>query len=530
LQAWSGADLLTPAAVALGLVPALGAAAGWAFAQIPSVDAELRRRLAEAEDARRALAAEVAEIQGLELRLLADVEAAEGEIHARDAVLGSLAAALTDNLSSLDAALLRLSEDRSGRDKERLRSLAQQAAELIELVQDALLLGRGGPDPGRTESFGLTEVVAEARGWAQTALETPLSIEEHPQLPAQLVGDPTRLRCLLIAAAREAARGPHGAKLSLEPVERAGAVGVRVTWGAGGDHRLADGLSARLVESLGQPPVVDAGLGSVTWWARATGDGGPTVPPSLPPARVVLAASDPASRARVARLLGRWGLDVSVCRTADDALARTLRETPDLVLLDLQEHSVSTLRALRTQGARMPVLLLSPELDNLVWLRNQGDPLTRAVRQDALEEEVVEVLASPTNESQAEVRGPWRILAWEANPVVAASLVRAAAGAGADLVAVAAPRGLAGAALRGPWDLVLVDLTAENLELGLATLDKALPLDVPRLGVMARPGGQDRARAQDLGLIDAVPRPIDAAAFARLLSLLSDLSPHVRRA
>jgi CheY-like chemotaxis protein len=513
LQWAAGASLLTPAALVLTLLPLVGAG----LAGVGAHRLRLRERALEAaradrdalEQRRRDLADEAASLQGVELGLLADLEEAEAELDAHADVLGSLVQALSDTLVSIDA---ELAPEAARAPDGPVPRVVGQVGELLELVRDVETLITPSPTLETEPAFDLRRVVAEELDPVEG-----LSWELDAAAPRWTAGGEAGLRTTL-RAAMEAVResGPGPWRLALAWVARGGSTGLRIAWGEGEDH-LADGVGARLAEALGAPPVLGTRAEALTWWQPEAPDpGASVVPEALPPARVMVAADDPASRARLRRLLGHMGLDVGLARTGTDALVQLETLPADLLLLDLHQDSLPTLRRLRAHPdlARIPALVLSPDLDNLVLLDPPGDPdLTRAVRQEALVDDLEEALRHHGSQP-AQGRCPRRILALETRAGAAAALVRAGADLGWEVVVVATLAALE--ARPGPWDLVLVDGTV------LGEIDPVALPDAPSLSLVDHPTAGARMAARAAGLDDATRRPRDATGLARLLSLAVD--------
>lgn len=476
------------------------------------------------EDRRRKLAAETAELQSLELGLLADLEEARAEVAAVQAVSTSLATALRDALHGIEGRLRGIAEDTGHAE---LALIGRQLEELLELVADvdhfAEHAGDGEP---RAQAFPLPEIVKETLVEAKARVGGALSWTLDPEAPSWVPGRPDRLVTVLKAGVRAATRDTQGpVHLDIRLVRRGCARGLRIRWSELRDdgmepaptalQDLTGDLGARLSQSFSNTPVCTAGR-ELIWWMPETG-GAPTTEPPLPAAHVLVAASDATTRARLRRLLTRWGLQVSLARTPAETLGRLGAIHVDVVLIDLEGQSLTTLESLRghPRGRSVPVLLLGPVAENLVWLPAPDAPeaLTRPVRSEGLLAGMEAAL-----EHRGAIRVPGmdqerrRILALEPNPALAARLVRLGADVGWYVHAVSCASSL-GEAARERWDLVLVEHDSAR-ERDLATAERRLGSRVPRIGLTHT----DEPHSLRDWVRTTLPFPRDTEAFLRLLA------------
>lgn len=527
----TGHAVFTPSTIALGLVPVIAAATAVGFADVTRRWARVRAGWAQDRAAlverRRTLAAEAAQLQSVELDLLADLETAEAELDGRDAVLNSLVSALQDTLVAVDRSLQGVPDAAS------TTTAAQQIGELLELVDDvrAFVSPTGGDAGAAPVELAPTidKAVELARSRVNATQDVTWTLDEAT--PDWISGGANRLDTVMEAAVREACRTDDGpVHLTMGLVVADGVRGLRISWGDADDGGLTDGIGARIADALGEPPVLGSRAQSVTWWLREPVEGA-IVPKPLPNARVLLAATTPGNRARLRRLLLRWGLDVSVARSGADTLARMDAGDIDIVLLDLHDESLPTLEQLRQHPAHRttPVLVLSPNLDNLVWLHPPTEAgVTRPVHQSHLRNDLAEIIDLQLSAGhQLATSTRTRVLILEPNATLASALVRAGADAGCEVVTTSSVRAMRERAGHGAWDLVLVDRDAGALhQLAAALTD--LPDDVIRLVVGPTVHGKDRNDARSAGFTDAAVRPTRPAQLARLLSLVTEPPAMVR--
>ena len=78
--------------------------------------------------------------------------------------------------------------------------------------------------------------------------------------------------------------------------------------------------------------------------------------------RILLVEDNELNRDSLSRLLKRQGLDVTFAEDGEQGVKAALAEQPDLVLMDIglpMMDGFDATRALRAQGARMPVIALT---------------------------------------------------------------------------------------------------------------------------------------------------------------------------
>jgi signal transduction histidine kinase/CheY-like chemotaxis protein len=275
------------------------------------------------------------------------------------------------------------------------------------------------------ESFGLMSMRATEGGLA-------VAHTIAPDVPAMVVGDPLRLRQVLINLVGNAIKFTEKGSITLR-VERT--VGER-TAGDGSDSLLfsvADtgigisdeaqarlfnryvqaaawvsrkfggtglglSISRQLIELMGGEIGVTStpGKGSVFWFRVpliAATDSGTRVRPAHPPARVLLIESDDAVRHALVTNLNGWGIEV--VGAAPDTV-ETLRRPGDLLVVGGRLPQAAARRL--AHGTGLPTIILSPA--GTLASPDQGNSiqiLTEPVREAALAD-ALDWFAAPTVE------------------------------------------------------------------------------------------------------------------------------------
>ncbi|MFK7928877.1 MAG: hypothetical protein AB8H79_11865 [Myxococcota bacterium] len=510
VAAWIGSP-----AWALWTLPIMGAALGTTLAVWQSERRQWTDRLNHATERWQRSAAEAADLQGLELSLLADLEESEAELEAHQSVAHSLAVAIQHTLTTVEQRL----------PEHQMPHIARQIEEALELVADARDFTRPSCDQAQPATVGVFAVVDTTLMKVRAEQLQNLTWSIGERVPDQASGSADRLEKILVAAARAAARLTDQPHLDVDLVDHGDSRGLRLSWTTDENRpeTLPSTLGSRLANTLAQPALVSAQLHSLTWWMHEQDDVPAVVGPTLPAAHVLLASRQPRARARVRRLLERWGLTVITARSGNEALVRLDAQPFDIVLLDLAEETMPTLEHIRelSHTADTPVLLLAPEVENVVWLGTKEQTgFVRSVGQDSLLDSVEAALQErpePARQQSQHSQYCPRVLVVEPNPAVAATLIRAGADAGCEVVIVATDVRLRQEAQRS-WDLVLVGRHAMDPATAIANLH-ALDPNVPRLLVGPTVDAVTRNVARAYGLTDAAIRPSDAQGLLTLVSL-----------
>ncbi|QOR39844.1 response regulator [Billgrantia diversa] len=291
--------------------------------------------------------------------------------------------------------------------REYARTLHVSAARLLELINDILDFSK--IESGKLElerrSFRLTALIEDAcELFAPRARDKGLElvIQVSPALPEQLLGDPTRLRQVLLNLLSNAIKftehgevrveatlnaqgqlnlavcdtGPGIAEDKLarlfEPFRQGDASTARRYGGTG----LGLAISRRLAEAMDGSIGVDSrpGQGSCFWIelplepAHDDHEAEVPEPTRMEPSvggRVLLVEDDPVNQQVAVALLGRLGCEVDVVESGGRALALAGRDAFDMIFMDVQMpgmDGLETTRRLREAGgwcARVPIVAMT---------------------------------------------------------------------------------------------------------------------------------------------------------------------------
>ncbi|NIC07300.1 ATP-binding protein [Billgrantia bachuensis] len=291
--------------------------------------------------------------------------------------------------------------------REYARTLHVSAARLLELINDILDFSK--IESGKLElerrTFRLAALIEDAcELFAPRARDKGLELvaQVSPALPEQLMGDPTRLRQVLLNLLSNAIKftehgevrveatlnaqgqlnlavcdtGPGIAEDKLarlfEPFRQGDASTARRYGGTG----LGLAISRRLAEAMDGSIGVDSrpGQGSCFWIelplepAHDDHEAEVPEPTRLEPSvggRVLLVEDDPVNQQVAVALLGRLGCEVNVVDSGQRALALAGREAFDMIFMDVQMpgmDGLETTRRLRETGgwcARVPIVAMT---------------------------------------------------------------------------------------------------------------------------------------------------------------------------
>lgn len=294
-----------------------------------------------------------------------------------------------------------------------LSILSHSGRRLLALVNDILDYSRlQAPDPRLMHTpFEPRRLVASALEEAragQTSDSARLLLEVSPDVPMALMGDPDRLRQVLLNlvanALKFAADGttivrmswrgsnltvrveddgcgisPQEAERLFEPFSQGDNSATRQFGGTG----LGLSISRRLVVLMGGTLDIDLDRdnGACFWFtvplkiAASTGAsalpeplGHPLPGPARQPLRILLAEDNDSTRLLVTTVLRQWGHDVTEATNGAEALDLAQKQTFHVILMDLQmpvmdgSEAIRRIQALDGAAARTPVILLTADL------------------------------------------------------------------------------------------------------------------------------------------------------------------------
>ncbi|HEY0189839.1 MAG TPA: response regulator [Kofleriaceae bacterium] len=231
---------------------------------------------------------------------------------------------------------------------------------------------------------------------------------------------------------------------------------------------------------------------------------------------VLIVDDDESTREVVSRHLRRAGYSTVEARDGEEALLRARVLTPGLVILDLLMPGVDgfeVLRSLRTEGMKMPVVVLTGKVLSNEEERNLRDGMARIVHKGgtALDNVVREAKQLLMARRVVERGRLPRILYVEDSPqnrdIVRRYLVN-------DYDVIEAEDGEHGIerAVRDAPDLILMDLSLPRLDGWEATRRiKANPAvkHIPVVALTAHAGREDQTRATEAGCCDYITKPIE---------------------
>ncbi len=520
-------------------------------------------------------------------------EAAEAASRAKSAFLANVSHEIRTPLNGvLGMAHLVLQDDLSPAQRERVRVLKTSADSLLHVLND--LLDFSKMEAGKFQlspvPFHLADELGETMKWlALRAHEKGLQLSyyQEPGVPAVVVGDPGRLRQVLVNLVGNAIKFTEHGEVAVrvrvaepgqahpksvllefavtdtgigipadrvarifEPFEQADAATTRRFGGTG----LGLAIVARLAALMGGAVTAEseADRGSTfRFTARVQTTGGPRPALALPPrfADLPVLAIDPnpLGRGLLLEQLAAWGLDAH--GAADPAgglaLARSSGRPFELLVLDAGAavaDTLETLRQLRADGVALTAVVCVPPAGwtdpALARAEAAGTAfLPRPFKPAELLETLVGVLklTPPAWLAGRRADAPpppapalLRVLLAEDNPVNQAVAVGMLQAAGHTARVVSTGRSVLDALAAEPFDVVLMDVQMPEMDgleatAAIRAAEAGTGRRLPIIALTARAMAGDREECLRRGMDDFVAKPVQPRELYRVLGRLRPL-------
>lgn len=451
--------------------------------------------------------------------------------------------------------------------RECLRMIKVSGEALLAVINDTL-------DYSKIEAGGLDleEVEFDLRGCAEEAAELlaakafakklELICDVAEDVPRHVMGDPVRLRQILVNlignAVKFTATGEICVRIEVQSrdaqscILRLGVHDTGIGIPADKQHRLfksfsqVDSSTTRRYGGTGLGLAISKKIaelmGGNMWVESEEGRGAaflftmrvalpvtPAVqaaPPTELRGRKILVVEDNAkSRAVIVRHLQHFGVTALESATVDEASAcLRLNSDIDLALVDLRLGSsdgAAWARSLAKEGKRFPVLLLNALGETIIDPAIDG-VVHKPVKRDALRDRLVLVFnfrkgsraAKPASPTAPVVRQgsthPLRILVAEDNVVNQTVARHQLTRLGYEFVMVNNGREAVEAALKGSFEVILMDVQMPELD-GFEATQQIRAAGLGHLWIIALTASvsaEDRDQAKAAGMNDYVPKPL----------------------
>ncbi len=474
--------------------------------------------------------------------------------------------------------------------REFLRTIQTNSENLLRLIDDVLDLSKIEANRMDIEQIPydlreLVEEVAESLNVRAVMKDVELVLDVDPHLPAEIVGDPKRVRQVLVNLVGNAVKFTEEGFVSIavevedwKPGDRLDlAIGVRDS-GIGipkdkqrdlfsrfyqaegsttrrfGGTGLGLSISRSLVELMGGRIdfVSEEGKGSTFRVNLAA-----SVPQHAEPnsarhraklrdkrARIVLSVPSDGWRRSLSRILKAWGFEVESASTREELEALLSTETPEPTVTVLEQRNepfeLETLKRLR-QPPRRELLLVTSIGANTSTVLTERFPhvVVKPIRQSRLAETLARALSVPDEreahptppQSHRHARLSNRILLVEDNPDNRRLAARVLEGAGA--VVDNAENGEAAVAMASEtlYNLILMDLMMPVMDGFEAAVrireNESAPNRVPIVALTAHATEGFRDRCLASGMDDYLSKPFKKERLVALVSQWVDRRPIV---
>jgi PAS domain S-box-containing protein len=485
---------------------------------------------------------------------------------------------------------LSLETELTSEQREFLRTIQTNSENLLRLIDDVLDLSKIEANRMDIEQIPydlreLVEEVAESLNVRAMMKDVDLVVDVDPHLPAKIVGDPKRVRQVLVNLVGNAVKFTEegsvsiaveiedwkpGDRLDLAIVVRDSGIGIptdkqsdlftRFYQAEGSTTRRFGGtglglnISRSLVELMGGRIdfVSDEGKGSTFRVGLSA-----TIPPQVEPnsvrhraqlrdkrARILLSIPGEGRRRSLGRALKAWGFEVESASSAEELEALLAAESSGPTVTVLEQRSgpleLETLARLR-QPPRRELLLLTSIGANTSAVLTERCPhvLVKPVRQSRLAETLARALALPAQptaepaapETPRETRLAHRILLVEDNLDNRRLAARVLEGAGAVVDNAENGEAAVAMATKTLYDLVLMDLMMPVMDGIQATLqiraNETAPNRVPIVALTAHATEGFRDRCLAAGMDDYLSKPFKKDRLVALVAQWADRRPIV---
>jgi PAS domain S-box-containing protein len=468
-----------------------------------------------------------------------------------------------------------------------LRTIQTNSENLLRLIDDVLDLSKIEANRMDIEQipYDLRELVEEVAGSLNVRAmmkDVDLVLDVDPHLPAEVVGDPKRVRQVLVNLVGNAVKFTEegfvsisvevedwkpGDRLALAisvkdsgigiPAEKQRDLFTRFYQAEGSTTRRFGGtglglsISRSLVELMGGRIdfTSEEGKGSTFRVSLTT-----TVPQSVEPnslrhraqlrerrAKVLLAVENEILRRSLARTLKAWGLEVETASTLEELEALLSNDTSEIAVSVLEQRSevlsIATLKHLR-QPPRRELLLLTAIGANTSAVLAERCPhvVVKPIRQSKLADTLARALSvpvAPERPERAEIarksRLPHRILLVEDNRDNQKLAARFLEGAGARVDNAENGEVAVAMAKETLYDLILMDLMMPVMDGFQATArireSETAPNRVPIVALTAHATEGFRDRCLAAGMDDYLSKPFKKERLVALVDQWVDRRP-----